>query len=59
MKEICGGVMGDRGAPVAKNRAQIASGKGSKLNFSLEKRVRERDGFRSRLSRNMLKKERT
>ena len=45
MKEICGGVMGDRGEPVAKNRAQIASGKGSKLSFDLTKRGRERNGL--------------
>jgi len=45
MKEICGGVKGDRGEPVTKNRAQIGSGKGSKLSFFLEKRVSERDGF--------------
>jgi hypothetical protein len=45
MKEICEGVKGDRGEPVTKNRAQNASGKGSKLNFFLEKRVNERDGL--------------
>jgi hypothetical protein len=45
MKERCGGVKGDRGEPVTKNRAQNASGKGSKSNFFLEKRMNERDGF--------------
>ena len=45
MKDICGGVKGDRDEPVTKNRAKIASGKGSKLNFLLKKRVSERDGF--------------
>ncbi len=45
MKDICGSVKGDRGEPVTKNRAQNASGKGSKLNFFLKKSENKRDGF--------------
>ena len=45
MTDICGGVKEHKGEPVTKDRAQNASGKGSKLNFFLKKRVNERDGF--------------
>ena len=57
MRERSGEVKGDKGEPVTTNRALNASGKGSKMNFFLEKRVNERDGLATRQNETRVRNE--